>query len=217
MRTRARQLQRWNGRLYIVTALVISVGAIYMTWTQGDPFDAGPVAYAASLAANSLNGLLIILCAIFALRYALARRIDTHRRWALRTFLVASGVWFQRVGYAFWTIVTAGGAPGTTSHLNGAFDIFIQFARTVLPLVFLELYLRAQNANDSRAKWAMATVIDITNEQHIPYGLRFRRAVLEHRVESRARTLFRETTTGAMRDVSPVLEEGMSRCTDPCQ
>ncbi len=37
-----------------------------------------------------------------ALRYALARNIDAHKRWAVRTFIVVSGVWFFRVGLMLW-------------------------------------------------------------------------------------------------------------------
>ena len=47
--------------------------------------------------ALSFNAVLILLCAGFTLRYAIARRIDQHRRWAIRLFLVVSGVWFFRI------------------------------------------------------------------------------------------------------------------------
>ncbi len=43
-----------------------------------------------------------MICAAMALHYALARNIDAHKRWALRTFIVVSGVWFFRVGLMLW-------------------------------------------------------------------------------------------------------------------
>jgi hypothetical protein len=87
-------------------------------------------------------------------RYAIARDIDTHRRWALRLFLAVSGVWFIRVGYMAWVFVNQ--APvGMADTLDGPFDHFVAFASFLLPLGVLELYLRAQ-MRGAVAKFAMA-------------------------------------------------------------
>jgi hypothetical protein len=140
-----------------------------MTWTQKPVlFHAGPAATAAALTSSTLDGALILLCAALALYYALAKNIDVHRRWALRLFMVASAVWFQRIGYGFWMVVTGmvpfgGGAPGTTADMDGPFDMFLGFARVLLPLFFLELYFQARKSAGSRVKWTMAgTLIGLT-------------------------------------------------------
>jgi len=52
--------------------------------------------------------LVIIVCAILAWRYATHRNFAAHRPWALRLFLVVSGVGFFRVGLLFWILVTRG-------------------------------------------------------------------------------------------------------------
>lgn len=165
LRAKTRAWHRWNGRVYVTVAIIVSTAGLYMTWTQKPVlFKAGPAASAASLAFGTLTGVLILLFAALALYYAVNRNIDTHRRWALRLFMVASAVWFQRIGYGFWTVVTGatpfgGGAPGTAADMDGSFDMFLGFARTLLPLLFLELYFQARKTEDPRAKWAMAATL----------------------------------------------------------
>lgn len=165
LRGRLLRLHRWNGRIYVVVAVLISAGAIFMTLTQRPIlFHAGPLPSALSLIAQDILGLLIIVCAIAAIRAARAHKLDAHRYWALLTFLFVSGVWFQRIGYGFWMVVTGhvafgGGAPGTTGNLDGWYDLFIDFARFVLPWAGLELFLRARASTDARAKVAMTGVL----------------------------------------------------------
>ena len=112
IRAYAPAFHRWNGRLYIVIAFVTSLAALYMIWTR-DTFG-GILINDISV---SLNAVLIMVFAAIALRYAMARRIDVHRRWALRTFMVVSGVWFTRVIYAFLGIV-----PGETPGVDRRHD-----------------------------------------------------------------------------------------------
>src|SRR5882672_1572379 len=82
IRERAPSLHRWNGRLYMVTAFSISLAGLYMMWRRGTVGDLS------QHLGQSLNAVLIMLCAVVALRYALARDFKTHRRWALRLYLV---------------------------------------------------------------------------------------------------------------------------------
>lgn len=148
IRARAPVFHRWNGRLYILTAFVISIGALYMVFTRGTlgVFNANAV---------KINAVLILICAAMTLRYALARKFDVHHRWALRTFLVVNGVWFLRVGYGLWIILNQG-APGTTNALDGPTDIFLSFASYLVPLALLELYLFTKDRAGAFGKLAMA-------------------------------------------------------------
>lgn len=165
LRARLLDVHRWNGRIYGVVAVVISVGAIYMTLTQRPIlFKAGPIASAISLVAQDVLGVLIIVSAITAIWFARVRNLDAHRYWALLTFLFVSGVWFQRIGYGFWTTVTGqvpfgGGALGTTGNMDGWFDLSLTVARFALPWAVLDLYLRANIATDARVKWAMTALM----------------------------------------------------------
>ncbi|HEY2397137.1 MAG TPA: DUF2306 domain-containing protein [Rudaea sp.] len=147
---RLRPFHRWNGRLFVVTAIAGAMSGLYMIWVRGSRAN-----YIAGLA-TSLDALLIIAFAVLAWRAARARNIPTHRRWALRTYIVASGVWFQRVGTFGWTIFNHHVAVGMTRHFDGWFDLSWAFACYLLPLALLEAYLRVQDRAGPRGRYAMA-------------------------------------------------------------
>lgn len=149
LRTRARPFHRWNGRLYIVTAIVISLAGLYMVWTRGT---AGGLAMRVGI---SLNGLLILACAALALREAMARRIDAHRRWALRSFILVSGVWFFRVGLMCWILANRG-PVGIGDDFDGPFVRFWAFGCYLVPLAVLEIYLRAKDRTETGGRFVMA-------------------------------------------------------------
>ena len=140
---------RWNGRVYLSSVLVMSVGGLVMVWTRGAVGDLS------QHVAISTNALLIIGFAGMALHHARARRIDVHRRWALRLFLAVSGVWFFRVGLMFWIVANQGPAGFDPKTFQGPFLTFLAFAQYLLPLAVLELYFRAQASGNARARIAM--------------------------------------------------------------
>jgi hypothetical protein len=153
IRTYAPAFHRWNGRIYIVIAFVTSLAGIYMIWTR-DTFggilmnDIGV----------SLNGVLIMIFAAFALRHAVARNIAVHQRWALRTFMAVSGVWFLRVIYAFLHAVP-GETPGVADDMTGPTNVVINFASYLVPLAVLELYFRARRSPSVLPKFAAAALV----------------------------------------------------------
>jgi hypothetical protein len=154
IRTYAPVFHRWNGRLYIVIAFVTSLAALYMIWTR-ETFG-GILINDISV---SIDAMLIMVFAAIALRYAMARKFDVHPRWALRTFMVISGVWFTRVIYAFLGIVTQGQTPGVTADMTGPTNIVIGFASYLLPLGVLELYFLAKRSSSVFAKFATAALV----------------------------------------------------------
>ena len=149
LQRRARAWHRWNGRLFIATALLLAVGGLYLVWVRA------AILTLTGAVAISINALLIIVFAVLALRDARAGQIVSHRRWALRTFLMVNGVWFFRVGFMAWIILNQG-PVGSTENLDGPFDTVWAFANYLLPLVVLELYLRTQDRAGTRGKYAMA-------------------------------------------------------------
>jgi uncharacterized membrane protein len=102
VRQRAPSLHRWNGRLYVVTAFTISLAGLYMMWIRGSVGDLP------QHLGSSLMAVLIMLCAGMALRSALARDFETHRRWALRLYLVVSASLFIRAGIFLATLLNHG-------------------------------------------------------------------------------------------------------------
>ena len=154
VRAHAISFHRLTGKVFIVTALILAIGGLWMVWVRGSRLADIP-AYGVSL-----NAIFIIVCASSAWFYAARRKIDTHRRWAMRTFIVANGVWFYRVGFMGWIMLNQG-AVGSTPNLDGPFDFFIAFASFLLPLALLELYMRAQDSRSALFKLAMAAVITL--------------------------------------------------------
>ncbi len=152
IRSRAIGFHRWNGRLYISAAVLMAIGGLWLIWVRGTYL----TLYGA--AGSTLLAILILAFAAMTLRQALAREIDSHHRWALRTFLVVNGVWFQRVGYMAWILVNQG-PVGIGDHMDGPFDIVWGFGCYLLPLAMLELYLRTKDRADRRGRFAMAAAL----------------------------------------------------------
>jgi uncharacterized membrane protein len=150
IRTYVPTLHRWNGRVYLLAAIVTSIAGLYML------FNRGIIGSTAQHIAIGLNGVLIMLCAGMALRYALARDFVTHRRWALRLFLLVSGVWFFRIGLMLWLVVNKGPAGFDPETFTGPFLYFISFANYLLPLAVLEIYFYAKDRAGAQGRFAMA-------------------------------------------------------------
>jgi Tetratricopeptide repeat len=106
--------------------------------------------------AFGINGVLIMVCAAMAWRYAMARDFKTHRRWALRLFLVVGGVWFFRVGLMFWLFLNKGPVGFDPTTFKGPFVTFLSFAQYLLPLAVLEIYLRTQDRAGAPGRFATA-------------------------------------------------------------
>lgn len=152
VRNRWPRFHRWNGRVYLTTAVVISLGGLFMVWTRGV---LGPISNAVAI---SINGLLIIAFAGMALRHALARRFDVHRQWATRLFLAVSGVWFFRIGMMAW-ILANGGPVGVGRELDGPFALTLAYAQYLVPLAIYEVYLRTQRGAGPVGRTAMAVFL----------------------------------------------------------
>ncbi|HLW88305.1 MAG TPA: DUF2306 domain-containing protein [Terriglobales bacterium] len=139
IRNRFPVFHRWNGRIYMLTALTLSLAGLYMTWIRGSVGDLS------THLGSTVNAILIWLCGGMALRYALSRDFRTHRRWALRFFLVVSASWFFRIGFFLSFLVNKGPFGFDPTTFRGPFLTFMSFAQFLVPLAVLEIYLRAQD------------------------------------------------------------------------
>ncbi len=108
--------------------------------------------------AISGNGLIIALFAVLAWRKALERDFVSHRRWALRTYLVANGQWFFRVMIFGWILLMRSEA-GFGKNFDGPVVVACGFGCYLAPLAVLELYLRAKEDGGAPARIAMAVVL----------------------------------------------------------
>lgn len=154
VRRRAPVLHRWSGRLYLSTALITSVAGLYLVWTRGS------VGNTAQHVAITGNAIILITCAIMAWRRIRARDIAAHRRWALRTFLAASGVFFFRLFLTLWITINRGPVGFDPKTFSGPFLTALAFAVYVfVPLTVLEGVLRAETSRHTGVRVAMSGVL----------------------------------------------------------
>ncbi len=143
---------RWNGRLYILIAFVVSLSGLFMVWIRGS---IGGVIQHVSI---SINAVLIMISAIFAIKYAMIRDIKNHRIWAIRLFLLVNGVWFFRVGLNFWIFINQEPVGFDPKTFEGPFLSFLTFSQYVIPLVLFELYLKAKKDSNNRLVLITSTI-----------------------------------------------------------
>ena len=153
VRSRFPRFHRWNGRIYMLTAVTLSVAGLYMTWIRGSVGDISVHL------ASSLNAVLIWFCGAMALRYAMARDFGTHRRWALRFFLVVSASWFFRIGFFFSLLIFKGPFGFDPATFRGPFLTFMSLTQYLVPLAVLEIYLRAQEHPGAMRRIATAGML----------------------------------------------------------
>jgi uncharacterized membrane protein YozB (DUF420 family) len=149
VRRRWPRAHRISGRVFLSTALLLSIGGLWLVWVRGTmlTFTGG--------IGISFNAGLIFLFAGYAWRTAVQRRIVEHRRWALRLFITANGVWFMRLGYIIWGAGTGG--LGIGDAMDGPFDYFLAFGNVLVPLALLEIYLWADSRGTARQRTAVTT------------------------------------------------------------
>jgi hypothetical protein len=153
IRARALALHRWNGRAFMVTALGGAITGLWMALWRRVGLSGGSL----GRIAITVNALLIIVFVVQAWRAARARRIDAHRRWALRLFMVANGVWFLRLALYGWYLLTGG--VGLTDDLDGPVNLVFDFGSYLVPLGVLELHLRARDGGGAGSKLTAAGVV----------------------------------------------------------
>ncbi len=138
LRRRAPALHRWNGRVYLLTAVLLALGGMAMLLTRGT------VGGIWQQVGTAVNGLVIMVCAAMAWRHTRARRFDAHRRWALRLCLSVSGVWFFRIGLMAWLLIFRAPVGFDAKSFSGPFLTALAFGQFIVPLLVLELVFRTQ-------------------------------------------------------------------------
>ena len=153
IRARLPAFHRWSGRVYLMAVVTTSIAGLYMLLVHGT------VGGLILIIAQSLDALLIIVFAALALQAALQRDFKTHRRWALRLFMVVSAVWFFRIGLMLWLVIHQAPVGFDPNTFSGPFVTFIAFAQYLIPLLVLEWYFRAQDSTSASVKLTAASVL----------------------------------------------------------
>lgn len=153
IRNRYRTLHRYSGRLFVIVAVILATSGSYMSivnGTVGSPWQQ---------AGTIFNGLLIVVFAAFALVNAMKRNIAVHQRWALRLFIVVSGVWFFRVGLMAWLMIHQAPVGFDPETFTGPFLLFWSWANFLLPLALAEIYLRLRDRGSPVMQATYAVVL----------------------------------------------------------
>ncbi len=146
-------LHRWNGRVFLLSAAIATLSGFYLIWVRGSQLNLG------SALATSANGVLILLALMLAWRSARARDIASHRRHALRAFLLVNGVWFLRLGMVMAGMLLA--AMGEELSVDGPVFLAVSVFSWLLPLALLELYFAAQRSRQSAFRYAVAALLGL--------------------------------------------------------
>lgn len=137
IRKRYPRFHRLNGRVYIGMAFLLSIGGLYLIWVRK-----ASTGIIGDLSV-SFNGILILMSALFTIKYAIARKIEVHNRWALRLFLSMSGVYFFRIILMFWIIINGGPIGFDPESFTGPAITIIDMLSYVFPLGVLEIFFWA--------------------------------------------------------------------------
>jgi hypothetical protein len=148
VRTKYPRFHRWNGRVYMLSAVVMSIGGLYIAWGRGET---------GSGYATSINGIVILVCAFYATQFARSRNFVQHQPWAIRLFLAVSGVWFLRVFIMLWVLLF--GPEGLGEDLGGPAGVALNYAQFIVPLLLFELYRWAQRSKNSAVRWSVAATL----------------------------------------------------------
>lgn len=158
LRRAAPIVHRISGRAYLLAAMVLALGGLTLVWVRG-----GAAGDLSQHLAISVNALLVLLCAAQAWRAARARDLARHRRWALRLFVAASGVWFFRVGLMAWLGWHRGPVGFDPKTFSGPFLTVLAWGVYALgPLLVLEAVLRAQAGTPRQRQGAAVLLAVVT-------------------------------------------------------
>ncbi|MCZ8113391.1 DUF2306 domain-containing protein [Silanimonas sp.] len=149
VRRRWPALHRWNGRAFMLAALIATLSGFYLTWVRGSQLNLP------SALATSANGLLIVVFVALAWRSALRRDIAAHREHALRAWVLVNGVWFLRIGLMLAGVSLA--PFGVRMDVDGPLFLAVSVLSWAAPLALLQLYLwagrEASPAATRRVAW----------------------------------------------------------------
>lgn len=154
IRKNFRKLHRISGRIFIISSIIMSINGLWLVWVRHSYLN---IIGAINI---SIVGILLIISALLTIKYAMSRKFQLHEEWAMRTFLLASAVWFQRIGYMAWIVINKG-TPGIGDNMGGPFDIFLSFADYLITLSIYEAYRFAKKSKSSLAKISLALVLII--------------------------------------------------------
>jgi len=149
-------VHRIVGRLYILAALIASIGGLIFIFWKGD-YGGRPADYA-----FGTYGFIFLLSAIQAYRNAVKKDFVTHKLWAWRLYSLSLAGWMYRFNYYAWMLL-AGHAqdPETgaytswlhSDNFQAGFDFFQNWAFYVPNLIVVEVVFRWGESAHIASHW----------------------------------------------------------------
>lgn len=138
-------LHKAIGYVYITSSFLAAIGGLSFVLVRGTiggtVMDIG----------FALYGILMLVCSVNTVRYALGNNLPSHRAWAIRLFALAIGSWLYRMDYGFWFLFA--GKLGHTSEFSGWFDYFMDFWFYLPNLFLAEIFIRRNVLDQIRNTW----------------------------------------------------------------
>ncbi|NII27429.1 DUF2306 domain-containing protein [Pseudoflavitalea sp. X16] len=153
IRTKAPRFHRISGRVYIFSAFLISIAGLYLTWVRGS------VGGLFSAIGITFNALIIIVCAFFAVKYAMQRKIKLHNQWAVHLLLAMSGVWLFRVFFMLWMVIHRAPVGFDPETFTGPFLNALAVLVYILPQAIVAFYFKAKFSGSPSTKWAFSLLL----------------------------------------------------------
>lgn len=153
LRRRWPAVHRWNGRVFMATALVATASGFYLSLIRGAELGGS------SGGSTALNGVFILVFLVLAWRSARGRDFASHRRHAIRLWLLVNGVWFLRIGMMLAAVALA--PLGVSITFGSAAFVALGFASWLLPLAVAQGYFAAERATGPMPRYAMAAVLGV--------------------------------------------------------
>jgi hypothetical protein len=143
-----------NGYVYLTTVFCLAVSGFYLVWIRDpDPIDLSGIG-------TTINGFLILGFAYLTVRRAIDKDITSHRKWALRLFLVSNAQWILRLG--IFSYLVTGNLLGMSPAFGDPFFPLWTFGCFVLPLVILQMYFYTKEKGSNNVKFATSGVLFVT-------------------------------------------------------
>ncbi len=133
-----------NGYVFLTTVICLSLSGFYLVWFRE------PVVIKLSDIGTSINGILILTFAYLTVRKAIDKDINSHRKWAIRLFLVSNAQWFLRLGV--FSYLVSGTMLGLNPATSDPFFPFWTFGCFLVPLATLEMYFYAKEKGTAKFK-----------------------------------------------------------------
>ncbi len=154
LRNKYRKFHRVNGRIYIVSAFLIGIAGFYLVWIKGS------VGGLVGSIFISINGILIFICAFYAIKKAVNKQFVEHQKWAIRLFFAMSGVWFFRVFLMLWLTIFKGPVGFDPILFQGPALILLYIMSYIFPIIFIEYYFKIiEKSNIEKIKLTIFVLI----------------------------------------------------------